>query len=170
MSETSTLPLWVDIAVKLTPAFFTVVLGSVGAYIGYLQYRLNNDRMRLDLSAKRQEAYELLQKHLSQVFRDGEVKMEALLSLQEARIKSRFLFGADVKDKFNELWSNAVDARALHYQLYDGQGGGLPNGDQRSRVSHEHGEKIKWYLGQMSVVDELYAKYLEFDHGRHRIL
>jgi hypothetical protein len=166
MTETNTIPVWVDVIVKLTPAVVTVVVGGVGAYIAHLQYRLNSDRLRLDLSSKRQEAYDLLQKFFHFVFRDGQVKQEALAALIEARSKSRFLFGADINDHFEELWGNAVDAHTLHLQMYPGHGEGLPVGPERSQVAMDHMEKIKWLLAQMNQSDNRYAKYLRFEHGR----
>jgi len=54
-------PPWVDIVVKLTPAIFTLVVGSTAAYIAFLQYRVNRDKLRLDLFSKRLEAFEKLQ-------------------------------------------------------------------------------------------------------------
>jgi hypothetical protein len=39
--------------------------------IAHLQYRLNKDRLRLDLMSKRQEAYDALQKHFQMVFAMG---------------------------------------------------------------------------------------------------
>jgi hypothetical protein len=50
--------------------------------------------------------------------------------------------------------------------MYDGQGGGLPVGPERSRVANEHCDNIKWHLEQIDAVSALYAKYLQFDHGR----
>ena len=166
MAQSNDIPTWVDIVVKLTPAIFTLVVGGLGAWIAHLQYRLNKDRLRLDLMSKRQEAYEALQKHFQMVLSDGRVKPETLGALHEARVKSRFLFGADVAETFDELWKNAANAQTLHNQMYDGQGGGLPVGPERSRIAQEHGEKIKWHIEQIDVVNALYAKYLQFDHGR----
>jgi hypothetical protein len=166
VAQSNEIPAWVDIVVKLTPAVFALVVGGLGAWIAHLQYRLNKDRLRLDLMSKRQEAYESLQKHFQLVLRDGQVKPETLGALHEARVKSRFLFGADLAAKFDELWKNAATAHTLHIQMYDGQGGGLPVGPERTRVAKEHTEKIQWHLEQIEVVNTLYAKYLQFDHGR----
>jgi hypothetical protein len=42
------------------------------------------------------EAYEKLQEFFTSVLRDGTVKNTALITLAEARYKSRFLFGTDI--------------------------------------------------------------------------
>ena len=67
-TEVNVMPYWVDLIVKLTPAFITFVIGVVGSTIAYRQYRLstlqhqlNQNRLRLDLFSKRLEAYEMLQ-------------------------------------------------------------------------------------------------------------
>jgi hypothetical protein len=112
------MPLWVDIVVKLTPAFVTLVLGSLASWIAYLQYKTNRDKFHLDLFNKRLEAYEKLQEFFTSVFREGSVKGDALVLLAEARYKSRFLFGSEVEQSFDTLWKKAVHARGLYTKMY----------------------------------------------------
>jgi hypothetical protein len=111
---THEMPYWVDVTVKLTPAFVTLVLGIVGSTIAYWQYRLgklqhqlNQDRLRFDLFSKRHEAYEKLQEFFSSVIRAGTVEDSFLSILGEARYKSRFLFGEEIASYLDETWKKA---------------------------------------------------------------
>src|ERR1017187_4100089 len=107
------MPLWVDIVVKITPAFITLVVGSFAGYVAYRQSKTNEDKLRLDLFSKRLEAFEKLQEFFTRLLRDGQVTDEALATLAEARYKSRFLFRPEIEKYFDELWTKATEMQNL---------------------------------------------------------
>lgn len=154
------MPPWVDIVVKLTPAFITLVVGLIASLIAYLQYKTNSDKLRLDLFSKRLEAFEKLQEFFTSVLREGCVKDEALVVLAEARYKSRFLSGTEIEVFFDELWGKAVDTRGLRSRLYGP--GSLPVGAERTAVCERESTLLKWHLEQMKNAHERYAPYLRF--------
>ncbi len=154
------MPPWVDIVVKLTPAFITLVVGLIASLVAYLQHKTNSDKLRLDLFAKRLEAFEKLQQFFTGVLREGYVNDEALVVLAEARYKSRFLFGAEIEGYFDELWSKAVDMRGLRSRLYGS--GSLPAGAERAAVCEQESALLKWQMEQMKTVHKHYAPYLRF--------
>lgn len=154
------MPPWVDIVVKLTPAFITLVVGLIASLVAYLQYKTNNDKLRLDLFSKRLAAFEKLQEFFTSVLREGCVKDEALVVLAEARYKSRFLFGKEIEGYFDELWNKAVDMRGLRSRLYGS--GSLPVGAERTAVCEQESALLKWQMKQMKTAHERYAPYLRF--------
>jgi hypothetical protein len=154
------MPSWVDIVVKLTPAFFTLVVGLIAAGIGFLQYRVNHDKLRLDLFSKRLEAYEKLQEFFMMVFREGCVEDKALPVLAEARYKSRFLFGPEIETQFDALWKKAVNMRTLRTKMYGP--GSLPVGPERSEICDRESELLQWMMNEMKDSSQRYARYLTF--------
>ncbi|MEM9121467.1 MAG: hypothetical protein AAGD09_26845, partial [Cyanobacteria bacterium P01_F01_bin.56] len=80
-----TVPLWLDVIVKLTPAFITLIVGSFGSWIAFSQYQTNKDKLRLDLFEKRLEAYEKVQEYFRHLVREASVTDEAFSLLAEAR-------------------------------------------------------------------------------------
>lgn len=157
------MPQQVDIVVKLTPAFVTLVLGGVASGIAYLQYRISHDKLRLDLFSKRLERYEKLQEFFVSVLQKGTVENQSLQPLAEARYKSRFIFGPEIEARFDTLWKKAIEMRTLMSKLY-GPGGilGLPVGEERTAVSSQHHELNMWMMNQMQEAPKHYAKYLHF--------
>jgi len=155
------MPLWVDIAVKLTPAFITLVVGLIASFVAYLQYKTNRDKLRLDLFSKRLEAFEKLQEYLVAVMREGRVEDKSLSILAEARYKSRFLFGPEIEKYFEELWSKAVDMRTLFARLYGPNS--LPVGPERGIICEQEGALLKWKTKQLTESEALYSKYMRFD-------
>jgi hypothetical protein len=92
MTYTQNIPGWLDIAIKLIPAFVTLVVGSLGVFIAFNQYRVSRDKLRLDLFDKRIAAYEKLQEYFICVLREGRVKDNALPILAEARYRTHLTF------------------------------------------------------------------------------
>lgn len=155
------MPAWVDIIIKLTPAFFTLVVGLTAGTIAYLQYKLNHDKLRLDLFSKRLEAYETLQKFYTSVLREGCVKDDALPTLAEARYKSQFIFGSEIEAHFDGLWKKAVDMHTLHSKLY--KLGTLPVGPERTAVCDEEHKLLIWMMDvEMKEAPKRYTRYLQF--------
>jgi hypothetical protein len=166
-TEVNVMPYWVDLIVKLTPAFITFVIGVVGSTIAYRQYRLstlqhqlNQNRLRLDLFSKRLEAYEKLQEFLSSVARTGTVEDKSLPVLGEALYQSRFLFGDEISSRLDETWKRAVDMRYCRQMLHET--GSLPVGPKRTDLCEKDSELLKWMMNEMNEAPARYAKYLKF--------
>lgn len=154
------MPPWVDIIVKLTPAFVTLVVGAIAAGIAFMQYRINCEKLRLDLFSKRLEAYEKLQEFYTSVFRTGTVEDAALPILAEARYKSRFIYGHEIEEMFEVLWKNAVDIRSLRSRMYGPDS--LPVGPARTEICQNEHDLIVWMMDEMKTAPSKYAKYLHF--------
>jgi len=160
MTYTQNVPSWLDIAIKLTPAFVTLVVGSFGVCIAFNQYRVSRDKLRLDLFDKRITAYEKLQEYFICVLREGRVKDDALPILAEARYKSFFLFGSDITDYIDEIWSSAIKHRKLHLKLYGSNS--LPVGEERNKVCDEETKLLEWIITQQTDSPNRYLKYMRF--------
>lgn len=159
------MPLWVDIAVRLTPALFTVVVGLLGAYIAHRQFKINQDKLRLDLFSKRLEAFEKLQEYFGHVFREGRVKPDALQPLWEARYKSRFLFGKEIEDYLDTLWKRAIEMQSVYRKLYHDDGRpSLPVGQARTQAAEEHSNMLLAQMEDMKNAAKRYEPYLRFGH------
>lgn len=153
---------WVDIIVKLTPAFIAFVVGSIASRITYLQYKANRDKLRYDLFAKRLEAFEKLQSYLLEVLSTGRVTDGGFQLLAEARSKSRFLFDKDIEVYFDELWRKACEMREFDLRLHGPNS--LPIGPERSQICELQGKLLKWKIKQLSDSQKLYAKYMRFKY------
>ncbi len=157
------MPLWVDIVVKLTPAFVTLVIGFVASGIGFLQYRISRDKLRLDLFSKRLEAYEKLQEFFASVLQKGSVENSALHALAVARYKSRFLFGPEIEVMFDTLWKKAIERQTLRSKIYSPSGHAtMPVGEERSSIVAQDHALLTWMMKEMEESPKRYEKYLHF--------
>ena len=157
------MPQWIEIVVKLTPAFVTLVIGAVASLISFQQYRISHDKLRLDLFSKRLEAYEKLQEFFASVLQNGTVENAALHSLAVARYKSRFLFGPEIEAMFDTLWKKAIDRQTLRSKIYGPTGYSImPVGEERSSIVAQDHELNIWMMKEMEDAPKRYAKYLHF--------
>ena len=155
------MPIWVTIIVQLTPAIIAAIIGSLGFYIAYLQYRINRNKLRLDLFEKRLDAYEALQRFFTSMLQHAAFKDEAISMLHEARYKSRFLFGQDIRDHIEELWRKGFEMRNLARKIHGPEA--LPVGADRSKIVEEEHVILKWFMDQINGSQERYERYLQFD-------
>lgn len=149
-----------DLVIKLIPAFITLVVGVVASYISHLQYKINKEKMRLDLFQRRLDAYEKLQQFLSKIMRNNDIAKADLPLLTEARYKARFIFGNEITEYLDEIWERSFEILSQQRKL-DGDKS-LPTGDERNKVCDENAESIEWMIAQMGVSWKYYRKYLTF--------
>jgi hypothetical protein len=161
VSDPSKIPLWLDLLVKLTPAFITLIVGVFGSYIAFNQYRTNHDKLRLDLFEKRLDAYEKLQEYFACLIREARVEDRAMAILYEARYKSLFLFGEDIIEHIDKILERAKEMREIHLKL-SGQNP-LPVGEERTRLAYRQRDLLEWHDKQREDSPKRYAKYLKFE-------
>lgn len=154
------MPDWVDISVKLTPAFISLVVGLTASFVAYLQYRASKDKFRFELFSKRLECFEKLHEFFADIVREGTVKESALPILNDARRKSLFLFGPEIEEFFDEAWKKAVEVYGLRSRLYGPRS--LPVGPERNKVCDQETTLMKWHLDKMKNSYKLYSPYLRF--------
>lgn len=149
-----------DIIVKLSPAFVTLILGSIGTYIAFSQYRTSRDKLRLDLFEKRLEAYEKLQEYFNYVARYAYVDEKAFAILREARYKSLFLFGNEITEYIDEVLDKGIGLMHLNLKI-DGHDS-LPVGEERTRACQEKCKLLHWNDEQQREPPKRYFKYMKF--------
>jgi hypothetical protein len=150
----------IDIIIKLSPAFVSLVVGCFGVYIAFNQYRTAKDKLRLELFEKRIDAYEKLQEYFNCILRDGRVENQAMSTLAEARYRSHFLFGNEILELINEVWNKASEMRRFHLILY--KSNPLPVGEERDRICEEESNLLQWNLDKQKELPNKYSKYLKF--------
>ena len=155
------MPVWVDTAVKLTPAFISLVVGLTASFVGFLQYRAGKDKFRFELFSKRLECFEKLHEFFADVIREGTVKETALPRLLEARQKSLFLFGPEIEKFLDEAWKKSVEINGLRSRLYGP--GSLDVGPERNKVCDQETALVRWQMEQMKNSYKLYSPYLRFN-------
>jgi hypothetical protein len=148
---------WIDIL----SALLVPLIAIVGAYIAYQQYRTNRQRLRHETYERRLAVYKSVQRYLSEILRDGRTTYDRALQFYSEASEEAFLFDDSVQGKIDELYKKSIDMAAVHEKLYPSDGSsGLPVGEERSRISNEMSELLKWHLNLLQESRPFFAKKL----------
>lgn len=148
---------WIDIlSALLVPA-----IALLGAYIAYQQYRINKARLRNETYERRLSVYKCVQRYLSEILRDGETTYERAAQFSTEASEASFLFDDSVQNKIDEIYQKSIAMVANQRKMYPPDGSpGLPVGAERSKVSEENTELLKWHVEQLTETRKFFAKKL----------
>ncbi len=153
-----------ELVVKLIPAFITLIIGSIAAYIALQQHKVNHDRLRLDLFDKRVKVYDRLIEALRIIVDHGdrdqrrnEIRNLLLDSLNE----SKFLFGEDINDYCRDIWKKYSELKKLDRKIF-GKNSPEP-GIEREMLCDDLEKVEEWLDDQISEASNTFSRYLKFE-------
>ena len=127
--------------------------------IAYLQWRTNQNKLKLDLFEKRYAVYRATTEFIGTIYREGTAKDESLQRFALAIGPAQFLFEADVDAQINEIYKRALDMSVNRAYRSD-----LPAGTELKQLAHEHDEHLGWFLEQGPMIAKKFAPYLKLTH------
>lgn len=146
---------WVKI---ITPCGTLAVAVAVGL-IGWGQWRLARNKLRLDLFDRRYKVFDATRNFASEILKTATFTNDQLFIFYAGTTDAEFLFGSDVVDYLTETRTRAVKMRQLQ-KVYEN----LPLGEERTKaVNAEHNELI-WMNDQLTRMTKIYRPYLGFSH------
>jgi hypothetical protein len=150
----------------MVSVFFSSValfLSLAVAIIAALQWRVADNKLRLDLFDRRYKVYDATRKFLSVILREAKFTHSELFEFYAGISDAEFLFGADVTEHLEKIRKRAVHLQAAQ-QIYEP----LPVGDERSQhVQAEH-DDLLWLTDQITEITKTFAPYLGFANVRLR--
>jgi hypothetical protein len=138
-------------------ALLTPLIAILAAYIAWQQYQVNNSSLRNELYERRIRVFRAFMSYLADVMREGRASYQRVAQFYAETSEAIFLFDKRVTSKVEELYHNGLKLTDLHEQLYPFDGSpGLPVGAERSRVTCEQTELLKWFGDEIKNVRELF--------------
>ena len=151
----------------MTPFFsiVTLFLSTAVVVIALQQWRVADNKLRLDLFDRRYKVYDTTRKFLAIIIRDATFTDSQLFEFYGGTSDAEFLFRADVVEYLSKIRNRAVDMQAAQ-QLFEP----LPVGDERSRhVQAAHDHRL-WLGDQITAMTKVFTPYLGFANVRSRLL
>lgn len=143
------------IALLKFPEPLTPTIALTTALILYFQYRLAQQRWRLDLYEKRYPIYLLTMTFLSKISSDAAVTHEEILKFARDSKEKEFLFDSDVEQLLSEIERKASRLRFTQTEYKD-----LPVGKARDDLVEEEYELLEWLDKQRVVCRKIFGSYL----------
>ena len=133
------------------------IIAGIVAYIAYMQFKTNRDRLRLELYEKRFSIYKGLNTIIRSYIRDLDISIDALKEFRAKTHEAAFLFDDDIVQYLEEVYNNARKLNSLNYKnkknLPDPEGG---------KIVKEIQETGNWLERQLIDSKHKFSKYLKF--------
>jgi hypothetical protein len=98
-------------------AMTTLLIGVLGGYIAWRQWRTSQDRIVLDLFERRFQVFQELTRTIYGAFSKANVQINDLANFDAAREKARYLFGAEVHDYLKQVRPKLIAIHAIEQAL-----------------------------------------------------
>jgi hypothetical protein len=141
-------------------ALLTPTVAVLGSLIAYRQWRLAQNKLKLDLFDRRFSVYEATRNLISSIMTSGKAKDEEVFKFMVATREAKWLFNSQVAEYLNkDLYHKAINLQTLDSMLE-----GEPVGDVRTKNIRDQSEIKKWFVAQYEVLDEYFAPFLKLQH------
>lgn len=139
----------------------TLFLSLAVVVIAWQQYRVAENKLRLDLFDRRYKVYDATRKFLIQIAQYNSFEEPELVNFAAGISDAEFLFGADVVEYLKQIRKRALDMRdhqaILEQELRD---------DELSRRAHTEQDHRSWLKKQITDMASVFAPYLGFANIR----
>jgi hypothetical protein len=141
-------------------ALLTPTVAILGALIAYRQWRLAQNKLKLDLFDRRYRVYEAARSFLASIMTSGKAGDDKLFEFNLATRDAKWLLDPPVANYLRtEIYDKAIDLQILDAELV-----GVGVGEERSRNVQAQAELKKWFMRQFDVLDDKFSPFLQLQH------
>ena len=141
-------------------ALLTPTVAVLGALIGYRQWRLAQNKLKLDLFDRRFKVYEAARDLLASIMTSGKAKDDEVFKFMVATREAKWLFDTEVANYLDkQIYHKAIDLQTLA-----GEGDGVGVGEIRTKNVRAQSDLKKWFKAQYDVLDQKFSRYLQLKH------
>jgi hypothetical protein len=135
----------------------TLFLSVAVVIIAALQWRVADNKLRLDLFDRRYKVYNATRKFLSVILRDATFADSDLFEFYAGTSDAEFLFGAEVTAYLGQIREKSVHMLTAQ-KIFEP----LPVGDERTRHVEAAHDDLVWLTDQVTTMTKIFAPYLGF--------
>ena len=141
-------------------ALLTPTVAVLGSFIAYRQWRLAQNKLKLDLFDRRFSVYVCARDLLASIMTTGLAKDEEVFKYLVGTREAKWLLNEPIDVYLSKtLYHAAVDLQTMESELKN-----LSRGDERTRVVQKQAELKKWFQDQYAVLDTQFSPYLRLAH------
>jgi hypothetical protein len=143
--------------IDLFSALLTPLIAILAVYIAWQQYRIQHKTFNGQMYERRHTVFKAFMSFFSEIMRDGRITYPRLAQFYAEASDADFLFRKSIADKREELHTRGIAMARCYEIMYPHDGSpGLPVGDERSKVAHEHNEHLTWFIAQIAETKRLF--------------
>ena len=145
---------------QILQGLLTPVIGVTTLYIAWQQWKTNERRAVLDRYERRLRVYQHVVEFLRVIVRDFKAEIPDILKLSAETAEADFLFGEDIPNYLDEIYTHGVKLHAARAEYRDFRQS-IPEGYDHRKVVDAITNEEKWFLGQLAIAKEKFKKYLD---------
>jgi hypothetical protein len=141
-------------------ALLAPVVAVLGSLIAYRQWRLAQNKLKLDLFDRRLKIYEAATGLISSIMTSGKANDAEVFKYMVATREAKWLLNPEIAEYLDkQLYHKAIDLQTLDAELE-----GVPVGDVRTKNVRAQAELKKWLMAQYPVLDAQFSPFLQLRH------
>ena len=144
-------------SIQLLISVQTAITAIMLVYIAYKQWRLAENKLKLDLFEKRYKVFEATRKFLSVILREATFQNTDLFEFYAGTADAAFLFKDDIISFLDSIRDHALKMRA-----YARQYSNLPVGDERTQLIKGESAELNGLTEQLRNLATKFQPYLGF--------
>ena len=150
------------VVAEFSKAMLTPMIAIVTAYIAWQQWKINKQKLSLDLYDRRLKVYEEVRQILSIILRDAKASYDDLLKFYRTSSEADFLFGPDIQAYIDEIYQHGVQLQRWNseYRDYTQQ---IPDGYDHEKVCDGMHSELMWLTKQFEPAKEKFKVYLTIE-------
>lgn len=145
--------------IELFTAALSPIIAIAVTLIAYRQFKIENDKLKLDLYEKRFKVYQAIIELLSIIFSKDDISLEEIVQFSIKTNESRFLFEREIPDHIETIRIKAIGLRQLEYKIK--QKTNFETSEMQKKVEESNNLK-DWFHDQFKTTNNLFEKYLSF--------
>ena len=138
---------------QILQASLTLLIAIIALYIAYQQWNTNKLKLKFEKYERRLLVYQEVKKFLLLIGRDLNPKIDDLLEFQDAVAEADFLFGPEIRQYIEEIFSSAgrfYVAKKAHDAFTQGL---KPPDYDHNKVNGVMNSESTWFIEQITTVE-----------------
>ena len=146
---------WVDILTAL----LTPVIAVLGSIFAFLQWRINQNRLKHELFEKRYDVYSATTAFIASIVQSAKVEHNERVMFLRNTKSAKLLFPKKATEYLDEIHSKACDLGCLIDEL-----DGVMDSKERSENVKKQRELKDWFFSQLTDIDQIFLSFIKLKH------
>lgn len=141
-------------------ALLTPIVAVLGSFIAYRQWRLAQNKLKLELFDRRFSVYDATRALIASITSSGKAEGDEVFKFMVATREAKWLLNDSIAEYLEkQIYHKVIDLQTLASELE-----GVGVGEVRTKNVHEQAAIKKWLVAQFGVLDEKFTPFLKLRH------
>jgi len=141
-------------------ALLAPVVAVLGSFIAYRQWRLAQNKLKLDLFDRRLKIYEAAKNLLGSIVTSGKANDDEVFKYMVATREAKWLLDSEIAAYLDDqIYNKVIELQTLAIEWEC-----VSVGDVRSKNVRAQAEIKQWFMAQYDILDAQFAPFLQLRH------